>query len=227
MAGIEVLPAPLQGDLHARRAAPRDDREGQQLHGAKLRTQIVVVLPRRRHGPSGEADQPGHLQLGLDGFLPGEDVLSTNERRGERDPVRRKFEVAVARCNPARRHLGCRHRRQPASTPTGVALRGACSRRRLHPSRLNAAGFTGVYHTSLPRCASRTAADFATTGVDAHADAAFVVHRSRRGRPRRGVLRRPHGAEYCLDVCPGYRPVLLSLMASPRILQPSLQGVHH
>ncbi|CAI7736534.1 unnamed protein product [Closterium sp. NIES-54] len=123
--------------------------------------------------------------------------------------------------------MGRRHRRQFASSSSDVALRGACSRRRLHPSRLNAADFIGVNHTSLPRRASRTAADLATSDVDAHVDAAFVGHRSRRGRSRRGMLRCPHRAESSLDDCPGYHPVLLGLMASPRILQPSLQGVHH
>ncbi|CAI7887666.1 unnamed protein product [Closterium sp. NIES-53] len=88
--------------LHAQRAAPRDDHEGQQLHGAKLLTQVGVVFLRRRHGAPGEADQPGHLQLGLNGFLLGEDIRSTNKHGGDRDPVRRKLEVSVARCNPAR-----------------------------------------------------------------------------------------------------------------------------
>ncbi|CAI7882691.1 unnamed protein product [Closterium sp. NIES-53] len=91
--GVEVLPARLQDDLHAWRAAPRDDREGQQLHSTKLRMQVGVVFLRRRHSAPGEADQPGHLQLGLNGFLPGEDVRSTNKQGGDRDPVRQQHGV--------------------------------------------------------------------------------------------------------------------------------------
>ncbi|CAI7814477.1 unnamed protein product [Closterium sp. NIES-54] len=128
----------------------------------------------------------------------GEDIRSTNKQGGDRDPVRRKLEVAIARCNPACCHVARRHRRQTASLSSNVALRGACSRRRPHPSRLNAADLIGVYHTSLPRRASRIATDLVTTGIDSHVDAALVVHRSRRSRSSR-VFFRPHQADACHD----------------------------
>ncbi|CAI7746142.1 unnamed protein product [Closterium sp. NIES-54] len=107
-----------------------------------------------------------------------------------------------------------------------VALRGACSLRRPHSSRLNAADFIGVNHSSVPRRASRTTADLTTTGVDARVDAALSVHRSRRDRPRR-VLRRPHGTDASLDDRPRQVAILIRLVTSPRVLQPCLQGVHH
>ncbi|CAI7738408.1 unnamed protein product [Closterium sp. NIES-54] len=118
-----------------------------------------------------------------------------------------------------------RRRHQSALSTSNVALRGPWSRRRPHPSCLNAADCIGMNHTSLPRRASCIAADL-VTGVDAHVDAALVIHRSRRSRSRR-VLRRPHGVHASLDDRPGNVPVLARLMASPQIIQPCLQGVRH
>ncbi|CAI7908198.1 unnamed protein product [Closterium sp. NIES-53] len=160
--------------------------------------QVGVVFLWRCHSAPGEADQPNHLQLGLDGFLPGEDIRSTIKKGDDRDPIRRKLEVAVARYNPAPCHVGRRHWRQTASSSSDVALRGACSRCRPHPSRLNAVDFIGMYHTLRPRGASRIAADLVTTGIDSHVDAALVVHRSRRSWSSR-VLFRPHRADAYLD----------------------------
>ncbi|CAI7907501.1 unnamed protein product [Closterium sp. NIES-54] len=115
--------------------------------------------------------------------------------------------------------IGARPLRRPPTSP----LRGACSRRCLHPLRLNAADFTSVYHSSLPRQrASCSAAELVTTSVDTHVDAAFAVHRSRRGRSSR-VLLRPQRADACLDDHQRkVWPVLVGLMASHRVLQPCL-----
>ncbi|CAI7773468.1 unnamed protein product [Closterium sp. NIES-54] len=146
----------------------------------------------------GEQHREMTVKLGLDGFLLVEDIRSTNKHGGDQDTAWRKLEVAVARCNPARCHVGRRHRRQSASSTSDVALSGACSHRRPHPFRLNTADFIGVYDTLLPRRASRIATDLVTIGIDSHIDAAVVVHWSRRSWSRR-VLFLPHRADACLE----------------------------
>ncbi|CAI7837217.1 unnamed protein product, partial [Closterium sp. NIES-53] len=111
--------------------------------------------------------------------VAGDPVGTTDQLGGDGDPIRRELEVAVGWRYPARRHTGRRRRHHTASTSFDVALRGPCSRRRLQPSRLNVVHFIGLDYSSLPRRASRTAADLVTY-VDAHVNAAFGVHRSRR-----------------------------------------------
>ncbi|CAI7853319.1 unnamed protein product [Closterium sp. NIES-54] len=89
------------------RAAPRDDHEGQQVHSAKLCTQLGVGLQRRLHAPIGEAHQAGHLLLRFDGLLPGEEFMSTYQQHRDGDLVRRELEVPIRWRYPARRHSFC------------------------------------------------------------------------------------------------------------------------
>ncbi|CAI7864434.1 unnamed protein product [Closterium sp. NIES-53] len=206
-----VAPSRFQSNLHARRAAPRDDREGEQMYGTELRSQwgVACTLPLAKH-----------IKLAIS----SRGSMAFGQQGTESDYDRRKLETAVIWRDSTRRDVGRRGRWHAALTSSDVDLQGACCRRRLQPSRVNAADFIGVNHSSLPQRASRTSVDLVTS-VDAHVDAAFSVHRSRRGRSGR-VFHHPHDADARLNDRQGERLlVLASQVASPRIAQPCLQGV--